>query len=195
MPLITCPDCQREISDSAPACPGCGRPQGVKRPDVLVANKDGPPIPSKRKRGRTAVRFFLLFHIIGLALILGLAFLNDRGALDNLKVPANLMPSLNMDLEAQGEQLVRRLGDGILNDLSKVSPACRRFAKIDAVTTSKDWIFSKTGTASLFISGQNDSVIKIDYNMQSAGEKVYVGPKDPAAGQLSVLQFGLSGCG
>lgn len=26
MPLITCPDCQREISDSAPACPGCGRP-------------------------------------------------------------------------------------------------------------------------------------------------------------------------
>lgn len=26
MPLITCPDCQREISDSAPTCPGCGRP-------------------------------------------------------------------------------------------------------------------------------------------------------------------------
>lgn len=26
MPLITCPDCHREISDSAPACPGCGKP-------------------------------------------------------------------------------------------------------------------------------------------------------------------------
>lgn len=26
MPLITCPDCQREISDSALCCPGCGRP-------------------------------------------------------------------------------------------------------------------------------------------------------------------------
>ena len=26
MPLITCPDCGKEISDAAPTCPGCGRP-------------------------------------------------------------------------------------------------------------------------------------------------------------------------
>lgn len=26
MALITCPDCNREVSDRAPACPGCGRP-------------------------------------------------------------------------------------------------------------------------------------------------------------------------
>lgn len=26
MPLVTCPDCQRQISDAAPSCPGCGRP-------------------------------------------------------------------------------------------------------------------------------------------------------------------------
>lgn len=26
MPLIACPDCRREISDAAPACPHCGRP-------------------------------------------------------------------------------------------------------------------------------------------------------------------------
>lgn len=26
MPLITCPDCRRPISDAAPVCPGCGRP-------------------------------------------------------------------------------------------------------------------------------------------------------------------------
>lgn len=26
MPLITCPDCQRQISDAAPVCIGCGRP-------------------------------------------------------------------------------------------------------------------------------------------------------------------------
>ncbi|HYH78658.1 MAG TPA: zinc ribbon domain-containing protein, partial [Longimicrobium sp.] len=26
MPLITCPDCGREVSDAAPACPHCGRP-------------------------------------------------------------------------------------------------------------------------------------------------------------------------
>lgn len=26
MPLVTCPDCSKKISDAAPACPGCGRP-------------------------------------------------------------------------------------------------------------------------------------------------------------------------
>jgi hypothetical protein len=26
MPLLTCPDCGRQVSDMAPACPGCGRP-------------------------------------------------------------------------------------------------------------------------------------------------------------------------
>jgi len=30
MPLITCPDCQKEISDSAENCPGCGRPMKTK---------------------------------------------------------------------------------------------------------------------------------------------------------------------
>ena len=26
MPMITCPDCSKEMSDSAPACPSCGKP-------------------------------------------------------------------------------------------------------------------------------------------------------------------------
>ena len=26
MPLVTCPDCSRQVSDAAPACPNCGRP-------------------------------------------------------------------------------------------------------------------------------------------------------------------------
>lgn len=26
MPMITCPDCSKEMSDSAPACPNCGKP-------------------------------------------------------------------------------------------------------------------------------------------------------------------------
>lgn len=29
MPLIECPDCHRQISDAAPACPACGRPMKV----------------------------------------------------------------------------------------------------------------------------------------------------------------------
>lgn len=26
MPLVTCPDCEKQVSDAAPACPHCGRP-------------------------------------------------------------------------------------------------------------------------------------------------------------------------
>lgn len=29
MALTTCPDCGNEISDQAPACPNCGRPQAA----------------------------------------------------------------------------------------------------------------------------------------------------------------------
>lgn len=35
MPLVTCPDCAREISDQAPACVHCGRP--MQRPSALPA--------------------------------------------------------------------------------------------------------------------------------------------------------------
>lgn len=35
MPLVTCPDCAREISDQAPACVHCGRP--MQRPATGLA--------------------------------------------------------------------------------------------------------------------------------------------------------------
>lgn len=194
MALIKCPDCGRDVSDVAPSCLGCGRPQNLKHSDVLTANKDEAYIPIKRTRGRAAVRLFILGNAIGLSIILGTAFLNDRGVLDGLKVPVNFIPSLNLGLESSGERLVRRLGVDILDELGSASPACRRFAKIDTVTTEKDWMFSRVGTASLFISGRNNSVVKIDYHIESAGEKVYANPKDPTAAQLSVFRFGLGGC-
>ena len=28
MALVTCPDCAAQVSDAAPACPKCGRPNG-----------------------------------------------------------------------------------------------------------------------------------------------------------------------
>lgn len=34
MPLIQCPDCSREVSDQAPACPSCGRPIAVQRVEL-----------------------------------------------------------------------------------------------------------------------------------------------------------------
>ena len=32
MALVICPDCNREISDTATACPGCGRPAAAPQP-------------------------------------------------------------------------------------------------------------------------------------------------------------------
>jgi zinc-ribbon domain len=35
MALITCPDCSKQISDSASACIHCGRPMHTQRDDIL----------------------------------------------------------------------------------------------------------------------------------------------------------------
>lgn len=40
MGIVTCPDCQNEVSDQAPSCPNCGRPirggRGTEQsPDVI----------------------------------------------------------------------------------------------------------------------------------------------------------------
>lgn len=36
MALITCPDCGKQLSDQAPACPNCGRPMKKKPIDKRV---------------------------------------------------------------------------------------------------------------------------------------------------------------
>lgn len=36
MPMTTCPDCKKEISDAAAACPGCGRPMRAAEPVVVA---------------------------------------------------------------------------------------------------------------------------------------------------------------
>ena len=38
MPMITCPDCTKEMSNSAPACPNCGRPN-ASAPSVAPAKR------------------------------------------------------------------------------------------------------------------------------------------------------------
>ena len=44
--LIKCPECNRDVSDSAPSCPNCGY---VLKPTVLDASpKDVAPIPQKK---------------------------------------------------------------------------------------------------------------------------------------------------
>lgn len=49
MALIRCPECQREVSDKAPTCPGCGYPMpglGTSQPQP-----PWPPIPNLRRAG------------------------------------------------------------------------------------------------------------------------------------------------
>ena len=40
MPLVTCQDCNAEISDAAPACPKCGRPMN-EEPQIVEATGKG----------------------------------------------------------------------------------------------------------------------------------------------------------
>jgi len=39
MALINCPECNKEISDKAPACPGCGSPIAVAGPIQAAAKE------------------------------------------------------------------------------------------------------------------------------------------------------------
>lgn len=38
MALVSCPDCQRQVSSEAPACPGCGRPINVQPTTTTTTN-------------------------------------------------------------------------------------------------------------------------------------------------------------
>ncbi|SUD77846.1 Uncharacterised protein [Pseudomonas putida] len=192
MPLITCPDCQREISDSAPACPGCGRPHGELQNDFLRAD-ERPYRPKKRSRGRAAARLFIILNIGWLACVLGVAFLNDHGAFDGVRMPS-FIPSVAVDFHAGGEGIIRQLGSDIIGKLSRESASCSRHAKIDTVITERDWLFSRTGSSSLFISGGNDTALKLEYRLELAGDKMYAIPKDPDSAQQALAAFLITGC-
>jgi hypothetical protein len=67
VPLITCPDCSKEISDLAPACPNCGRPAALP---AVADDRE------KQKKREAAKRYntvsWLLFALAVLALFAGL---------------------------------------------------------------------------------------------------------------------------
>ncbi|WP_303846829.1 OB-fold protein [Aeromonas sobria] len=43
MPLIQCPDCNKEMSDAAPTCPNCGRPNTISTPVHNSVPNGAPP--------------------------------------------------------------------------------------------------------------------------------------------------------
>lgn len=49
MPLVTCPDCGKQMSDAAPSCPNCGRPnRGDTIPSPFGGATSAPPPPPQR---------------------------------------------------------------------------------------------------------------------------------------------------
>lgn len=83
MALMTCPDCSREVSDQAPACPGCGRPIA---PPIIPRQAQAPPpvvditgawCPHCKNRnshkttdGKSCVFWIFVIVSMGLALIM-----------------------------------------------------------------------------------------------------------------------------
>jgi len=64
MPLITCPDCHKEISDLAKACPQCGRPM-VEDEYEEEEYEEEPVYASRRKRSSPVISALQLFLFIG----------------------------------------------------------------------------------------------------------------------------------
>lgn len=63
MPLIECPDCRKQISDSAPSCPICGRPSSARSAEPVPAGhqartSSGSSRVAVESRGSPWVRFW-----------------------------------------------------------------------------------------------------------------------------------------
>jgi hypothetical protein len=65
MALIKCPECQKEISDSAPTCPNCGKVMHTTAQSQVVINSPVAPPKKKRRLWLWALIILLLFGVIG----------------------------------------------------------------------------------------------------------------------------------
>lgn len=72
MPLVACPGCSQQVSDAAPACPHCGRPNPAAPP---APYPPAPGTPAAEKTGTPVWLIVLLVAGGGLALVLFLGIL------------------------------------------------------------------------------------------------------------------------
>ncbi len=56
MPLISCPECGRQVSDQAPSCPGCGVPIAARRPAAPIPPNAMPAAAEARVPARPGFR-------------------------------------------------------------------------------------------------------------------------------------------
>ncbi len=112
MPLIQCPECKKEISDKAPACPGCG--YELKPQNVTVVVKE------KKKIGCFT---YLIILVVGLVIIgtIGELTKKDKSQTSgvnsqNTKIDFSLFiqqhPEMNIAYKVIKEQQIGNWKDG-----------------------------------------------------------------------------------
>lgn len=74
MALIACPACDRQVSEAAPACPGCGHPIAAR---TTGSFKEALTRPESVKSGFTVLGLFVtapwIARVLALVLFVGLA--------------------------------------------------------------------------------------------------------------------------
>ncbi|MCT4228664.1 zinc ribbon domain-containing protein [Elizabethkingia anophelis] len=71
MPLVNCPECQKQVSDKATSCPNCGHPLNTTVA-VQQLRKQIPPQPIKKKNSGCGTAILVVIGIIAFLTIVGL---------------------------------------------------------------------------------------------------------------------------
>jgi hypothetical protein len=75
MALIKCPECKKEISDIAPACPHCGMPMKTTPSSMIQLDT----APNKRRKYKVRMLIFMPMFIIGSPLAMFSMFSGEGG--------------------------------------------------------------------------------------------------------------------
>lgn len=145
MPLITCPDCQREISDSAPSCPGCGRPM---RSAPILAGEGIGDFRAYRPRSRSKIPGMIIGAII-IFFVVRFFFGND--------IAEKLQGMANQSTYTAPERIYSATAEQILGDYLENEVAADgryRGALIDVSGVAKSIGKSAGGDMYVTITGQ-----------------------------------------
>ncbi|QTL92322.1 zinc ribbon domain-containing protein [Aeromonas jandaei] len=140
MPLIQCPDCNKEISDSAPSCPNCGRPNSVADINNSIVSQ---PLSSHRKVSIPLIVGIIIIPFVAswftlrkgysttaravslgwmvLTLIIGLS--GESGTKQASTTPEPSVSSAKVTDESQTEKPAEVASDNVASDKETAKPA------------------------------------------------------------------------
>lgn len=129
MAIIACPDCNKDLSDAAPACLNCGRPSVTKARHSLIDR-----LPRKPRKSRWALAFLMI--IIPCSL-LGWLFLG-RGALPTTTDMAikDLVEKNNTERSVFLTTAPELVADYVQNEVSADNFYKGKIVQIEGVVTS-----------------------------------------------------------